>query len=89
MAPEQLDGLVVRVQHFARAEGQAWAAIVTWARARIDVLRDALELETAEVKCAEIRGEIRGLRTLLALPGTVTRVEQAGPGEQSVGDDNW
>lgn len=79
MTPEQLDALVVRAQHFVRGESHAWNAIVAWAGARIDQLRDALETEADDVKCAEIRGEIRGLRSLLALPGTTTRVEQAGP----------
>lgn len=89
MTPEQLDALVVRAQHFVRGESHAWSAIVAWAKGRIDQLRDALETEADAGKCAEIRGEIRGLRSLLALPGTVTQVEQAGPDLTLSTDENW
>ena len=73
--------VIHKVQRFMHEDSLAWQALVQYVNAAIQDRREALDNpEQDPVKTAVVRGEIKALKELLALPTTVTRVAQRDPG---------
>lgn len=85
------DQLVRKVQRFMHDDSLAWQALVQYLQAAIQDRREALDNPDLDiVKTAVVRGEIRALKELLALPDTVTQVAQSDPGYGTTSAvDDW
>jgi len=83
------DQLIRKVQRFMHDDSLAWQALVQYANAAIQDRREALDNpELDAIKTAIVRGEIKALKELLALPTLVTQVAQRDPGYGvTIGDD--
>jgi hypothetical protein len=51
----------------------SWVAVAAWAQSRIDTLRVKNETDLDPLETARVRGQIKALKELLALPEAAAR----------------
>lgn len=84
------DQLVRKAQRFLHEDSLAWKALEEYIKAAIqDRLESLSNPKLDSTDTAVMRGEIRALKDLLALPGTVTQVSQSDPGYGTTAKDAW
>jgi hypothetical protein len=75
------DKLVLKVQRFMHDDSLAWKALEEYLSAAILDRREAMDDPKMDsTQTAVVRGEIKVLKELLALPTQVTQVAQSDPG---------
>jgi hypothetical protein len=84
------DQVVREAQRFCGEDSLAWKALEKYLTAMIQDRREALDNPKMDsTETAVVRGEIRALKELLALPKQVTQVVQSDPGYGTTSATGW
>jgi hypothetical protein len=84
------DQLVLEAQRYLHDDSLAWKALEKYIVAMIQDRREALDNPKMDsTDTAVVRGEIRALKALLALPTQVTQVRQNDPGYGATPATGW
>lgn len=84
------DQLVRKAQRFLHEDSLAWKALEEYLKAAVQDRLEALANPTMDsTDTAVMRGEIRAMKDLLALPSAVTQVSQSDPGYGTMQQEAW